>query len=169
MHPGWSYYSVNDNPVQTVFIFSWLDSRGGLRGVLIAQVSRSHADISQWVWLLWTRDRPTAETSFSHNARHSLETDNHAPSGIRTRNPRKRVAVDPRLRTNSHWNRLYRLLTHAKFENVIRDLPERQTLNSSSDCLEAPQFVNTMISRKIRLKTWVAYIYHLTHSIRQCF
>jgi hypothetical protein len=89
----------------------------------------------------------------SENKQHSEETDIHAPGGIRTRDPLKRVAGDPRLRSSSHRNRIYRLLTHARFEDIIRDLSERQTLNSSSGWLDAPQFVNTVISRKILLKT----------------
>jgi len=93
------------------------------------------------------------QTPLSENKQHSRETDIHAPDGIRKRDPLKRVAADPHLRPNSHRDQLYRLLTHSKFEDIIRDLPERQTLNSPSDWLEAPQFVNTVISRKIRLKT----------------
>jgi len=76
----------------------------------------------------------------------------HAPGGTRMRDSLKRVAADPRLRPSTHRNGLYRLLTHTKFENIIRDLPERQTLNSFPDWLEARQFVNTVISRKIGLK-----------------
>ena len=40
------------------------------------------------VGLPWTRDRPVA-----HNAQHSQDTNIHARSGIRTRNPRKRAAI----------------------------------------------------------------------------
>ena len=38
------------------------------------------------VRLLWTRDRPIAETT-TQNTQHSLKTDNHAAGGIRTYNP----------------------------------------------------------------------------------
>ena len=34
---------------------------------------------------------------------HSQETNIHAPSGIRTRNPNKREAAEPRLRSRCHW------------------------------------------------------------------
>jgi hypothetical protein len=37
---------------------------------------------------------------------HSKERDVHAPDGIRTRNPTKRTAADPRLRVRGHSNRL---------------------------------------------------------------
>jgi hypothetical protein len=33
-------------------------------------------------------------------------TNIHAPGGIRTHNPSKREAVDPRLRPRGHWDRL---------------------------------------------------------------
>jgi hypothetical protein len=35
---------------------------------------------------------------------HSQGTDIHAPPGIRTRNPSKRAATDPRLRLRGHWD-----------------------------------------------------------------
>jgi hypothetical protein len=35
----------------------------------------------------------------------SLGTYIHAPGGIRTRNPSKRTAADPRLRPRGHWDR----------------------------------------------------------------
>ena len=37
--------------------------------------------------------------------KHSQETDIHVASGIRTHNPSKRVAADPRLRLRGHWDR----------------------------------------------------------------
>jgi hypothetical protein len=54
------------------------------------------------VGLLWTSDQPDAKTStWKHTA---LTTDVPAPSGIRTRYPRKREAVEPRLRPRGHWD-----------------------------------------------------------------
>ena len=38
------------------------------------------------------------------NTQHSQETDIHDPGEIRTHNPSKRVAADPRLRQRSHWD-----------------------------------------------------------------
>jgi hypothetical protein len=37
------------------------------------------------------------------NTQHSQETDIHAPGGIRTLNPSKRAAADPRVRPRGHW------------------------------------------------------------------
>ena len=45
------------------------------------------------VGLLWTRDLSVAETSSLPHT-----TDIHVPGGIRTRNPSKRAAADPRVR-----------------------------------------------------------------------
>jgi hypothetical protein len=39
------------------------------------------------------------------NTQHSQETDIHALVGIRTHNPSKRAAADPRLRPRGHWDR----------------------------------------------------------------
>ena len=40
-----------------------------------------------------------------HNTQHSQETDIHAPGWIRTHNPSKRAAADPRIRPCDHWDR----------------------------------------------------------------
>jgi hypothetical protein len=58
----------------------------------------------QSVGLLWTRDRPVAETS-TWQYRHSQETNIHAPGGIRTYDPSKRSVADLRLRPRGHWDR----------------------------------------------------------------
>ena len=65
---------------------------------LIIGASHSHSDIPQSVGLLWTGDRPVAETSTWQHT--TLATDNYAPWGIRTYNPSKRAAADPRLRSH---------------------------------------------------------------------
>jgi len=38
------------------------------------------------------------------STQHSQETNIHAADGIRTRNPTKQTAADPRLRPRGHWN-----------------------------------------------------------------
>jgi hypothetical protein len=40
------------------------------------------------------------------NTQHSQQTNIHAPGGIRTCNPSRRSAADPRLRPLGHWDRL---------------------------------------------------------------
>jgi hypothetical protein len=40
----------------------------------------------------------------SDNTQHSQETDIHATRGIRTNNPSKQTAEDPRLRPRGHWD-----------------------------------------------------------------
>jgi hypothetical protein len=59
--------------------------------------------IRQWSRILWTSDQPVAETSTWQHT--TLTTDIHPPGGIRTRNPSKRGAADPRLRSRGHQNR----------------------------------------------------------------
>ena len=54
--------------------------------------------------LLWTSDQSDAETSTLHT-QHSKETDIPAPGGVRTHNPSKRKAADPRLIPRGHWDR----------------------------------------------------------------
>jgi len=53
------------------------------------RASRSHSDTPHSVGLLWTSDKPDAETSTWQHT-----TDIHAPGGIRTRNPSKRGVSD---------------------------------------------------------------------------
>ena len=70
---------------------------------LIIEASRSHSDTPQSVGHLWTGDQPDAETSTWQHT--TITTDIHASSRIRTSNPSKRAAVDPRLRPRGHWDR----------------------------------------------------------------
>jgi len=75
--------------------------------LFIVQLSKSHSDAPHSVRLLWTSDQPIAETS---TWQHTTITRDRNPclGGIRTRNPRKRVAEDPHLRPRGHRGRPYR-------------------------------------------------------------
>jgi hypothetical protein len=66
---------------------------------------RLHSDTPHSVGLLWTSDQLVAETSTWQHT--TLTTDKHPcpPGGIRTHNPRRRAAADPRLRARGHWDR----------------------------------------------------------------
>ena len=73
------------------------------QGLLISEASWSHSDTVQCVGFLWKSDQSDAENfTWQHT---TLTTDNHAPDGIRTRNPCKREAADPRFRQRGHWDR----------------------------------------------------------------
>jgi hypothetical protein len=52
------------------------------------------------------------------NTQHSQQTNIHVPGGIRTRNPSRRAAADPRLRPLGHWDRL--LISLLDFNYFIR-------------------------------------------------
>jgi hypothetical protein len=67
--------------------------------------SLDHTHTPQSVGLLWTRDRPVAETSLPDNTNTVQETNIHATGGIRTHDPSKRSAADPRLRPSGYWDR----------------------------------------------------------------
>jgi hypothetical protein len=58
----------------------------------------------QSVGLLWTSDRPVAETS-TWQHKHCTRKNIYAPCGIRTHDPSKRWAADLRLRQRGHWDR----------------------------------------------------------------
>jgi hypothetical protein len=69
-------------------------------------VSRSHT-YRHTVGFLWTSDQPVAETS-TCTGQHNIgtqETNIHALSEIRTREPINQAAADLRLRPLGHWDR----------------------------------------------------------------
>ena len=76
---------------------SWLPLSEG-RGT-----SRSHSfDAPHSLELLWTSDRPEAETcTWQH--KHSQERDIHFSDEVRTHSPSKWVAAEPRLSPRGHW------------------------------------------------------------------
>jgi hypothetical protein len=70
------------------------------QGPFILEASRSHTDTPHSVDLLRTNDLPDAVISTWQHT-----TDLHAPGRIRSHNPSKGAAADPRLRLRGHWNR----------------------------------------------------------------
>ena len=78
----------------------------------------THNDTLQSVGLLWTRDRSVAETSTWTHTQHPQETDTHAPGGIRTCNPSKRTAADPRLRPFGRWDWQSNVYSHNRKKKV---------------------------------------------------
>ena len=72
-------------------------------GPLFIEDSRPHSDTSDSVGLLWTGDRPDSETSTWQHT--TLTRDIHGSCWIRTRNPRKWEAADPRLRPRCRRDR----------------------------------------------------------------
>jgi hypothetical protein len=73
------------------------------QGLFIIVASRSHSDTPHSLGLLWASHYTDAETStFQHP---TLTRDVRAPDVIRTRNPGKRAAADPRLTPRGHWDR----------------------------------------------------------------
>ena len=93
-------------------------------GRLIAEVSRSLTDTPHAVGLLWTRDRPVAETS---TWLHLQETDIQVPGGIRTHHPSKRTAAD-RATTSS-------AATHTSLTKFALTIPSTVYITSISSSL----------------------------------
>ena len=78
--------------------------------LLIIETSRSHWHThthththKHSALLLLVGERPVIKTSLPDTTQNSQERDIHAPGGIRTHNPSKTVAADPRLRPRGHW------------------------------------------------------------------
>ena len=74
------------------------------QAILVINASRSQAEAPHSVGLLWMNDSPT-KRPIPDSSQHSKETDVHAPGGIQTSSPTKRVTTDPRLRQLGHWDR----------------------------------------------------------------
>ena len=72
-------------------------------GLLIVELSWSHSDTPHSVGFLRASDRPVVETCFD-NTQHLQERDIHAAGGIRTCNPSKGTAANPRHRPRGHWD-----------------------------------------------------------------
>jgi len=75
------------------------------QGLLNTEASRSHSDTLCLMGLLWMSDQPVTEPcTWRHT---TFTTDRHpCPQWIRTRNPSKREAADPRLRLRGNRGRL---------------------------------------------------------------
>ena len=106
---GWSnrLCCLIDSPFETgidFFFFTMAQQPPVGQGLLVIKDSRSHSNTPRSVGLLWTSDRPDAETS---SWQHTTLTTHPCPGGIRTHNRSKRAAVDPRLRPRGHWDRRY--------------------------------------------------------------
>jgi len=82
------------------------------RGLLIIEASRSYSDTIHSVGTLWTSYQPVAQTCTSQ--RTALKTDVHVSGRIRTLNPSKQAAADPRLRPRGHRDQLTFLLRLTK-------------------------------------------------------
>jgi len=89
------------------------------QGLLIIEASWLRADNPPLIGLLWTNEKPDAETSTWQHATHTTERDIHAPCRIRTHNPNKRAATDSRLRQHGHWNRHFSFLTPKCFPHLF--------------------------------------------------
>ena len=86
--------------------------------LLNCEVSLSHSDThiqyDSYGWVIGPMQRPLTEIT-----QHSQETDIHAPVGIWTQNPIKRVAADPHLRSSDHRDRLSLPLVFLNYENTV--------------------------------------------------
>jgi hypothetical protein len=101
-------------------------------GLLNVWVSWSHSDTPQTVGFPWTGHRPVTENS---TRQHTTHTTDICPPGIRTHNPSKQAATNPRLRPHGHRYRpilrFYREKNGIKREegkkgNVTKEIKNQQ-------------------------------------------
>jgi hypothetical protein len=77
--------------------FSPMARQSPLGLVLLYEVSRQHSNTPHSVGLLWTSDRPIAETSTRQHSTDERQKSHH---------PNKTAAANPRLRRRGDWYRL---------------------------------------------------------------
>ena len=87
-------------------------------GLLITEVSRSHSYTHHTRQDSSGRVISPVQSPLPDNTQPSQEIDILTPGGIRNCNPRKRLAVDPRIRQHSPWDRL-RLLISFKTKHFM--------------------------------------------------
>jgi hypothetical protein len=111
---------------------------------LLHEVPRSHSDTPHSVGLLWTRDRPVAETATLLHTTLNKKQSSMLHGGIRNRNPSQRAAVDRRLRPRGHRDRrayIYcsKILIYPHHQTCsacpIRRLPAPSDAPSTLPCL----------------------------------
>jgi hypothetical protein len=78
------------------------------QGLLMFEASLSHfRHTTLGRTSLDERSARRRDLSLPDNTQHSQQTDIHAPGGIRTHNPSKRMATDPRIIPRGYCDRLY--------------------------------------------------------------
>jgi hypothetical protein len=125
------------------------------------------------VELLWTRDRPVAEACTWQQA--TFTRDIYAPDGIRTRNPSKRAAADPRFRPRGHRDGLIPFL-----RSVVTSLSFHIVQNNKICIVKlsvTPVYVYEHICSSVRVDSRThSFIYihcrfvllKMTHKITSC-
>jgi hypothetical protein len=91
-------------------------------GFLAVEVSRSHWNKSHSVRLPWTSDRPVADISTWQQTKIKIHRHPRPRRDVRTRNPSKRAATDPRPRPRGHPDRqtwYCRVITFFAFNNCF--------------------------------------------------
>jgi len=90
------------------------------QGLVIIEASRSHSRHTTPRRIhLEERSAQRRGLRLARNNTHRTQTS-MPPGGIQTRNPSKRAAKDPRLRTRSHWNPSSRYFNKSSLFGVPR-------------------------------------------------
>jgi hypothetical protein len=98
-----------------IYIFGLMVPQPLVGQDLLFEFPRSYSDTQHSVGLQ-TSDQPDTKTSTWQHT--TLTRYIYVPGEVRTRNSSKREAVDPRLRSHSHWDRQIYVLTDVKFTQL---------------------------------------------------
>ena len=113
------FVSLNQDLHQTVFCFLW---RCGPTRAMASSFLRflDHTQRRITVGRTSLDEISPSQRPLPDNTQLSTQTDIHAPSGIRTHNPSKLAAVDPRLRPRGHWDLPFRKIFELKILICVR-------------------------------------------------
>jgi hypothetical protein len=110
-------------PAIYIFFFVWLDSPIWTWSSSIRRgftITIRHTTVGRTPLDEWSARRRNLHLT-THNT-HNRQTS-MPPGGIRTRNPSKRAAVDPRLRPHGHWDRLVQYInTNLFLQSETQDM-----------------------------------------------
>ena len=103
--------------IQSIFFYHGAAISSGprpphYRGFVITLIQTHHTRQDSSGRVISPTQRPLPDTQ------HSLQTEIHAPGGIRTHNPSKQAAADPRLRTHGHWDRQSTMKSNRKIHPI---------------------------------------------------
>jgi hypothetical protein len=85
----------------------------------------------------WGRVIGPSQRPLPGNPQHSQETNIHATSAIRTRNPNKRAAAGPRFRPRGHWDQPKKTYTSRNF--VEFEGKKRSAVNVRANTNNSPK------------------------------
>jgi hypothetical protein len=132
------------------------DTSHSVRHITLGETHHTRWDTSHSVGILWKSDQPDAENS---TLQHPQAKDIRASGGIRTRNPIKRAAAYPRLRSRGHWDRLLVIFRTNETSPVEhKTQPNTFKISQITRCILKPTLQS--LQRLLQTSAFQQYLWH---------